>query len=381
MIYVNPHWLAHQRKRWMRPDADRYWRHDRERFFKPGTLEGKYDPNQPRVAAGNPDGGQWTSGGGGGSGGAPDQSNHVELDGAARPRETTRDYTGKEPWKSVTNAYRSDGSLAEQEIRNRDGSAILSDFRPERSDASWDERHTVFTTDGSKFTFENTGDAQVIRRGDGELLGKAEWTASGAEEQPIAELARGGIGGSGVRATIQGALTLFTWLSSRQGAEERTVLAFRAFDFQPDTSAPPQLSYVGRLEQDKVEAACPRMGEMQARTDAAADAVRREGLSLTASQYGTAVHTRLKHQIDNLRDPNFRAEVSLLKEIEGRYGGKNTIRIDVFERVGNGTVCIYDIKTGGKGLSMGRITEMTRRAYEIYEDTRRIIVMEARPRR
>jgi hypothetical protein len=118
MIYVNPHWLAHQRKRWMRPDADRYWRHDRERFFKPGALEGKdrlnsrraasyddaqreqafhddlmvlwrehaalrrafaevkaellarkagFDPSQPRVPAGNFDGGQWTSEGTGGS--------------------------------------------------------------------------------------------------------------------------------------------------------------------------------------------------------------------------------------------------------------------------------------------------------------------------
>jgi hypothetical protein len=31
----------------------------------------KYDANQPRVPAGNPDGGQWTDGGGGGGGGTP----------------------------------------------------------------------------------------------------------------------------------------------------------------------------------------------------------------------------------------------------------------------------------------------------------------------
>lgn len=31
----------------------------------------KYSPDQPRVPAGNPDGGQWTSGGGGGSGSQP----------------------------------------------------------------------------------------------------------------------------------------------------------------------------------------------------------------------------------------------------------------------------------------------------------------------
>jgi len=37
---------------------------DLERAVKVG-----FDPNQPRVSAGNPDGGQWTDGGGGGDGG------------------------------------------------------------------------------------------------------------------------------------------------------------------------------------------------------------------------------------------------------------------------------------------------------------------------
>jgi hypothetical protein len=109
--------VEHQRKRWMRPDAERYWRHDRERYFKLGVLDGKsafdrsradardaaherafqdellalrrdhavlrrafeevkaallarkagFDPNQPRVPAGNSYGGQWTDAGGGGS--------------------------------------------------------------------------------------------------------------------------------------------------------------------------------------------------------------------------------------------------------------------------------------------------------------------------
>jgi hypothetical protein len=119
MSYVHPAWVEHQRKRWMRPDADRYWRHDRERYFKPGVLDGKsafershadardaeyerafqdellalrrdhaalrhaldevkaallarkagFDPNQPRVPAGNSDGGQWTDAEGGGQAG------------------------------------------------------------------------------------------------------------------------------------------------------------------------------------------------------------------------------------------------------------------------------------------------------------------------
>lgn len=56
----------------MRPDAYRWLRPDAMRFLAPGVdpasvypaLDRKFNPNQPRVPAGNPDGGQWTDGGG-----------------------------------------------------------------------------------------------------------------------------------------------------------------------------------------------------------------------------------------------------------------------------------------------------------------------------
>ncbi len=68
-------YARHQQQRWMRPDALRWIRPDAARFLKPGTdpatvypaLERKYSPNQPRVPAGNPDGGQWTDGDGNGT--------------------------------------------------------------------------------------------------------------------------------------------------------------------------------------------------------------------------------------------------------------------------------------------------------------------------
>jgi hypothetical protein len=72
MSSISKAWQEHQRKRWMRPDAARwirpdaarYLRHDVHRFFPPGeNLLLKYSSDQPRVPAGNSDGGQWTSGG------------------------------------------------------------------------------------------------------------------------------------------------------------------------------------------------------------------------------------------------------------------------------------------------------------------------------
>lgn len=71
---------AHLRARFMRPDASRYlrpdatrWlRPDANRYLKPGTdptqilptRESKYNPNQPRVPAGNLGAGEWTLDGG-----------------------------------------------------------------------------------------------------------------------------------------------------------------------------------------------------------------------------------------------------------------------------------------------------------------------------
>src|SRR5579864_8661666 len=57
-------------KRWMRPNAHRFIRPDWRRYVRPGYerdfqamfFEFKFDPDQPRVPAGNRDGGQWTNG-------------------------------------------------------------------------------------------------------------------------------------------------------------------------------------------------------------------------------------------------------------------------------------------------------------------------------
>lgn len=55
-----------QRARRMRPDACRWLRPDATRWQRPvHPDEAKYNPNKPRVPAGDPDGGQWTGGEGG----------------------------------------------------------------------------------------------------------------------------------------------------------------------------------------------------------------------------------------------------------------------------------------------------------------------------
>jgi hypothetical protein len=68
------------------------------------------------------------------------------------------------------------------------------------------------------------------------------------------------------------------------------------------------------------------------------------------------VHTRLKALIEKLEPwelPEgsvFSAEKSLMKTRDETLAIKGSIRIDVFEDLRNLTVCVYDIKTGLKGL-------------------------------
>ncbi len=67
-------WLAHQRRRWMLPDPSRWLQPDQRKWIRPeaawqpspGLHERKYSPDQPRVPAGNSEGGQWTDAGGDG---------------------------------------------------------------------------------------------------------------------------------------------------------------------------------------------------------------------------------------------------------------------------------------------------------------------------
>ncbi len=124
---------------------------------------------------------------------------------------------------------------------------------------------------------------------------------------------------------------------------------------------------------------------MQSRTDDAADRVKREGNYWSAQQYGTKVHKNLADQINGLGDPGFRAEISLIKTASeagpARYGLPFSIRIDVLEDVRNGTVCVYDLKTGKSGLSAARSAEIAGTVFSVYPNARRILVIETRPGR
>ncbi len=328
------------------------------------ALKAGFNPGQPRVPRGNRDGGQWARVAG----------------GVGEGTTFLRDDSDEQAWENVVNTYREDGSLAGQVITNRDGSTIRSEFSAQPARTGWTERHTVVGADGTIRVFENAGFAQTVLDGDGTILSAGAWPVPPPDHMSFPQPAFLPFAVAGGAATVELGLVLLTWLLSSKRPGQEAVAAFTARDFLSAASSPvPRLDFVGLLTREQVREACPRLGEVQRRTDDAAEAVRLRGETMSASQFGTAVHMNLKRQIDPLNDPDFRAEVSFLKELEEAYGEPGSIRVDVFENVDGMEICVYDIKTGVRGLSAQRAAEIVKKVFTKFPFSKRIIVVEVRP--
>ena len=322
------------------------------------AAKANFNPSQPRIPAGRPAGGRWTP-----VGGAPGAGESPTASSRTLPASAATDAVD-DGWTVVS--QRTDGMVREETVVHRDGSAIRAEVSAAPLTTGWDERYTVIGPDGTILTFQNRGRQQQVFDSTASLVAESTWSARGATTEPTVQPAYALP--ALVTATVELGLTLFTWLSARE--------------FRP--GAPPSLAldFVATLSRDEVEEACPRLGEVQMRTDDAVETVRRRGaLDLSPTQFGTAVHVALKNQIDALRDPDFRAEVSALKDLNETYGARGSVRIDVFENIRNEIVCIYDIKTGRSGLTPRRAAELAAKAYKGLPSARHIIVIETRPTR
>jgi hypothetical protein len=369
----------------------------------PGAHHG-YDPNQPRVPSGHGDGGQWTKTGGG-------------TPTIAR-REAVVDHGKQESWGSYVDGYRADGSLAEQRVFNRDRSRIISEFKPPDDPGDWDERHIVVLPEGQKFTFENSGNVQRIFDGEGNLVSLTEWTDDGPRPLPTGESAFLGpaisaganiasrLGPAAAQALNAAALTFFTWLSSRKDPNRTAVFAFNAKKYEkPGTEENEKrpVVFVGSLTRDEVRTACKKFGKVQKITDDAVAKVTADGDYKGPTDFGTKVHKEIARVINDKNNPNFRAEQSVIKSAlegnsrgstlntdnaqednnksEARYGQLGSIRMDAYENIPDkSTVCVYDPKTGWRGLSFPRMNELAAAAHRLFGYTPRyIIVTEVRP--
>jgi hypothetical protein len=178
----------------------------------------------------------------------------------------------------------------------------------------------------------------------------------------------------------EAAIYLYLYWASRNSQQTTAVIEFNAREFLP--GALPSDPAIGTrvLNEEEVNASCPRDRLVQAMTDAAAQKVQSQRGTLTPQQSGTRVHAALKDSIDALGDPNLKAEVSAIKSRPANYGEKNSIRMDAFENVGDSTVCVYDIKTGEAKLTLLRMQEIANNAQKLYPGTTKLRIIEKRPR-
>jgi hypothetical protein len=380
-----------------------------------GVARHGYDPNQPRVPAGHHEGGHWT-----------DKS---DAGTPSQRREAILDRSGKESWGSYVNTYRRDGTLAEQRVFNRDGSRIVSEFGD--GSGRWDERHTVVTADRRKFVFENRGGVQTVYDEDGRPISVSEWTDNGPESLPNAQFAFAQTippavaaigeflatppGRAAAQGAIEAAALLFTWYSRQNRPDAITVLSFPAYVYDPrkaksaagakDEAAPIS---VARVTEDELKEVCGKYKDVQQFTNKADEAARGMRNDWTAQRFGTEVHKRVACEVnkrndktgecntaDKAADPNFRAEASVRKTLEAdpnakvpidleerfaKYGERGTVRVDVFEKPEkHNAVCVYDIKTGEKILSIARIREIISAVRTYWPEVDQIFVVEVRP--
>jgi hypothetical protein len=165
---------------------------------------------------------------------------------------------------------------------------------------------------------------------------------------------------------IDAALALLTFLYGQRIPRETPYIQFNARAFVPGVDNDAAAIHVGSLTREDVDGRCPRHGEVQTLTDEAKVKVEQEGNYWGATAKGTRIHIALKRSIDDRGDDNFRAEVSAIKSDAAGYGKRDSVRVDVLENVGDGTVCVYDIKTGKSILTRPRMQEIANNVHSYY---------------
>ncbi|MBB6356117.1 hypothetical protein ACFFTN_23170 [Aminobacter aganoensis] len=310
-------------------------------------LKAGFNPSQPRVPAGDPDGGQWTDGGGGA--------------GRSRPNRNPGG-VGTPPIK--TPGRDAAVGVAPARVATRAG--------PRHSPANPHVRHTVTLAGGRRFVFQTEGATQTVTDGAGNPVSKTVWTPTGPMSLPVIQRVNAPV----ARQAFEAGRQLYNHLSVGNTRDQKACLAFTAKEFRPNGSLLTPLSFVGILSRAETEKVCTKLELVQRLSDEAMQEARLAGPYSSATVFGTAVHSRLHNKIVALNDPTLRSEQSLLKRIEETVIDFSAVRVDVLEDRDVGPICVYDLKTGRRGLSRSRAIEFARRLAYL---GRPIVIIEVRP--
>jgi len=136
---------------------------------------------------------------------------------------------------------------------------------------------------------------------------------------------------------------------------------------------------IGKLSQEEVETACPAYPKVQSVTSLSDAQIRAQNPDATPQEIGNMVHEEVAAAFEG--QLGFDVEAGFL---DGN-SLKNGLRVagssflDVLHDVGNGTICIFDIKTGIGGLGSRQINQYWNAAKRSFQDAQRIYILEVRP--
>jgi hypothetical protein len=192
-------------------------------------------------------------------------------------------------------------------------------------------------------------------------------------------------GGLGI--ILQVAQFLHSYLSKDDdGDGQQTILSFRIYEFRRNGDKDFDFDGVRVLIDDEIKKECGALEEIQGYVNRAFDEVNKEHPGLSPGAFGMAVHKLVEKWIKaNPELENVKAEITFAKAdsetgIE-RPNARDTVRLDVFIKVDDKTLCIADIKTGNEGLSYNRMLELVAAASKKHEGIKRVIVTRVRPDR
>lgn len=209
--------------------------------------------------------------------------------------------------------------------------------------------------------------------------------ASAAVIAQAAPLLTSYLGRQAVWRGLSAGMAAFATIVHQQQGGAGAFVQFNAAEFERRDAGELRVVSRGVLTKEQVLEVCPRLTEVQARTDETVARLRTELPDLPPWLFGTAVHTSMKTQINIQKDEYFRAEISAEKSKSESTIYERAVRIDILEFTNRNDLCIYDLKTGARGLSLRRSIELAGEAAKIASIIgvipRRIILIEVRPKR
>ncbi len=364
-----------------------------------------YDPDQPRVPAGQPDGGQWL---GANHRDVRTRATHPPIPSRFR---TERNFTGDQPWQSRTTGTDQNGQVLTTDMTFADGSKIDAHVDPS-GNGPFDSQYTVTNPDGSRISFTNVGNQQTVTDArTGAVVSQTIVTSQGAEPiwpdgadhgTPPVVLAQAAPPVPVPQVEIpliatSAALTLYSYLSSRSSTSSPSGPGLPPPLYVPgDPNAIPILqldkalgfdrnetlkgTYTGTQTEAQVQSNCPAYQRIQQWTDEGVATLRNDGTAWSPQIFGTAVHAYVATQVRLSGDPTLKANPIL--GLGGTQVLLGAIIPDISETQPNGTTCIYDIKTGVSGLPDSRAANFVNRWIEQNRSaSTRFIVVTVRPSR